>query len=431
MNPKFDRRSVVKGLAAAAATSALPSVSWAANALAQGKKPSGPPIVIGMTISQTAAAGVADHTDHKNGSILAVEEINANGGVLGRPVELRMVDVDLLSPESCQASVRKLVDMKVHAITSPFLFVPIPAMDASVGYKCPYVNGNTQRAATDAVAKRPEKYGHIFQMDPSEVYYGETFPRFLEAMAEHGGWKPINNKVHIVQDQIAYCQTISRSCQEALKKSKFELAKVTDIQYPVQDWGSVIQDIKRTGAGAVMIDHWVAAEYAAFCKQFQANPLKGTLVYLQYGPSQPEFLELAGKAAEGFVWSTVLGVYADEKGTAFREKYKKRFPGKVMGLCYTGGGYDMVNMLAQAWTKTGTVDNFKAVNDYIRKTPFRGVCGWSYMNNARQEGVQFPVGTNDIEKGMSQLYFQVQNTEHKIIYPAQLKETAFRKAPWM
>jgi branched-chain amino acid transport system substrate-binding protein len=431
MNPKLNRRSIVKGLAAATATTVLPSVPFNASAQTPAKKPSGPPIVIGMTISQTAAAGVADHTDHKNGSILAVEEINANGGILGRPLVLKMADVDLLSPESCQASVRKLVDMKVHAITSPFLFVPIPAMDASAGYKCPYVNGNTQRAATDMMAKNPAKYGHVFQMDPSEVYYGETFPRFLEEMAERGGWKPINNKVHIVQEQVAYCQTISRAGQEALKKSKFQLAKVTDIQYPVQDWGSVIQDIKRTGAGAVMLNHWVAAEYAAFCKQFQANPLKGTLVYLQYGPSQPEFLELSGKAAEGFIWSTVLGVYADAKGRAFRDKYQKRFPGAPMGLCYTGGGYDMVHILAQAWSKTGTVDNFKVVNDYIRKTPFRGVCGWSIMNNARQEAVQFPVGTPDIEKGMSQLYFQVQNGQHKIIYPGQLKEQTFRNAPWM
>ncbi|WP_204302972.1 hypothetical protein, partial [Klebsiella pneumoniae] len=91
--------------------------------------------------------------------------------------------------------------------------------------------------------------------------------------------------VHIVQEQIAYNQTISRSCQEALKKSRFELAAVTDIQYPVQDWGPVIQKIKEVGAGTVMIDHWVAAEYAAFVKQFRSNPLKDSLVYLQYGPS--------------------------------------------------------------------------------------------------------------------------------------------------
>ncbi len=83
---------------------------------------------------------------------------------------------------------------------------------------------------------------------------------------------------------------------------------------PVQDWGPVLQEIKRAGAGMVMVDHWVAAEYAAFCKQYIADPSPNTLVYLQYGPSQPEFLDLAGPAADGFVWSSVLGDL--EKGMA-------------------------------------------------------------------------------------------------------------------
>ncbi len=420
-----DRRQLIRGLAGAGAALGAGAMTGSAAAA-----PSGEPIVIGLTISQTAAAGVADHHDYLNGSTLAMEEINAAGGILGRPLKFAITDVDLLNAESCQAAIRNLVSQKVQAISSPFLFVPIPALDASVQYGCPYVNGNTQRAATDLVAAHPEKYGNVFQMDPSEVYYGLTFPKFLEDLEKSGAWKPRNKKVHIVQEQIAYCQTISRSCQEALKKSSFELAGITDIQYPVQDWGPVIQDIKRIGAGTVMIDHWVAAEYAAFVKQFRSNPLKDTLVYLQYGPSQPEFLELAGKAAEGFVWSTVLGVYDDDKGKAFRAKYKKRFPGKVMGLCYTGGGYDTTYMLKNVWEKTGKPDDFKANCEALRTGAFRGVCGWSIMNNKRQEGVQYPVGTDDLNKGMSQLYFQVQEKESKIFYPFPLKQTEFKTVPW-
>lgn len=421
------RRDVVQGIAA------LPV---AAPAIVSGRSGHaavlrGEPIVLGMPISRTAAAGVQDHQDHLNGTILAQEEINAVGGILGRPLEIKHVDVDLLSAESCQASIRRLVDMKVHAISQAFLFVPIPAMDASVGYKCPYVSANTQRAATEMVAANPDKYSHIFQMDPSEVYYGLNFPNFLQDMQESGAWKPTNNGVHIIQEQVAYCQTISKAAQESLSKSKFELAAVTDIQYPVQDWAPVIQQIRKVGAGTVMVDHWVAAEYASFVKQFRANPLKGALVYLQYGPSQPEFLELSGRAAEGFVWSTVLGVYADEKGMRFRNAYRKRFPDTPVGLAHTASGYDIAYMFKQAWEAVGDPNNFKAVCDYLRVTPFRGIAGWSYMNNARQEALHYPLGTPDIEKGMAHLYFQVQGGQHKIIYPRPLKETTLRPAAWM
>lgn len=421
----INRRHIVGGIAAGAV--AMPFVSRRPALAAD-------PILIGLPTAQTAQAGVADHQDYLNGATLAMEEINAAGGVLGREIQFVVVDVDPLSPESCQIAISKLVDAKVHAIGCAFMLVPIPTADASSKYKCPFLWGVTQRNYTEEVAKDPEKYGHCFQTDPSEVHYGYTFPTFLKDMRDAGVWKPLNNGVHIVQEQIAYNQTISKALQEALPKSEFTLAKITDIQYPVQDWGPVIQDIKATGAGAVMIDHWVAAEYAAFVKQYQADPLKGALVYLQYGPSQPEFLELSGAAAEGFVWSTVLGVYADEKGKAFREKYQKRFPG-IMGLCYTGNSYDTVYFLKAAWEAVGDPSKFKEVCDWIRVNSYRGVCGFMDMNNKYQECAHFPdngydVTATELEKGMGQLFFQVQDVQHKIIYPDALKEVALRPAPW-
>ncbi|MBR0830129.1 ABC transporter substrate-binding protein [Bradyrhizobium manausense] len=429
MTTTFTRRRVLKAVPAAAAAATLPApfISGAARA-------AGDPILIGVPTAQTAQAGVADHQDYLNGTTLAIEEINAAGGVLGRPLKTVVVDIDPLSPESGQVAINKLIDAKVHAMSCAFVFTPVPVADVSARYKAPFLWGLTQRNFTDILAKSPEKYGHIFQTDPSEVHYGYTFPVFLKAMRDQGVWKPINNGVHIVQEQIAYNQTISKALQSALPKSEFKLAGITDIQYPVQDWGSVIQEIKKVGAGAVMIDHWVAAEYAAFVKQFGADPLKGALVYLQYGPSQPEFLELSGPAAEGFVWSTVLGVYADDKGKEFRAKYKKRFPG-IMGLCYTGNGYDVTYYLKAAWEAVGDPNKFREVCDFVRKTPYRGVCGYMSMNNPLQECAHYPdtgdaIGAKELEQGMAQLFFQVQNAEHRIIYPDVLKETALRKAPW-
>jgi branched-chain amino acid transport system substrate-binding protein len=414
------RRGILKGMAAIPAAAVMPGLLHA-----QGK-----PIVVGLPIAQSGPAGVADHADHLNGAKLAVAEINAAGGVLGRPIELKVVDIDILTPEGTQAAFRKLADSKVHAISSPFVLIPQPAVDALGSYKAPYLHGNTAISSLELVRKNPQKYGHIFQLDPAETFYGLGFPIFLEQLQASGAWKPINNKVHIIQEQIAYTQTISKSTQEALKGSKFQLAKVTDIQFPVQDWGPVMQDIKRTGAGVIMVDHWVAAELATFCQQFSANPLKGALVYLQYGPSQPEFLELAGKAAEGFVWGTVTGVLADKKGAEFRQKYRKANPG-IMGLVYTGMGYDSIHMLAGAWKVVGDPDKFKEVADHIRKTPFRGVNGWSYLDNEYQASVHYPLQTKDPEKGMAHLFFQVQGGEHRIISPATQKEVNFKPAPWM
>jgi branched-chain amino acid transport system substrate-binding protein len=242
-------------------------------------------------------------------------------------------------------------------------------------------------------------------------------------------WKPANNKVHIIQEQVAYTQIISKSTQEALKGTKFELGKITDIQFPVQDWGPVIQDIKKAGAGVVMLAHWAGAEEAAFAQQFAADPLKNALVYIQYGPSQPEFLSLAGTAADGFIWSSVLGVYADAKGQEFRKKYKAAYPG-VMGLAYTGFGYDSMHILANAWGAAEPED-FAAVCSFLRKNLYRGVNGTYNVDNDSHTAVHYPLETPSLDKGLAQLYFQIQGDEHRIIAPQPLAESSFRLAPWM
>jgi len=431
---RLSRRTAIKtiGLASTGLVAANLPMPWVRRVSAADK------IILGVPSSLSTPYGVADDTDHLNGTMLAQEQINAAGGILGRELELFVPDVDKLSPESARATIAACIDAKVHAISNAFLFAPIPAMDESAKYKAPYLQGNTQRNATEAFKADPKKYSHVFQTDPSEVNYGWTYPLWLREMEKVQGWKPKNRKVHIVAEQVGYCQTILKAAKESIPKhADFELVEVTDIQYPVNDWSPVIQRLKEVDAGAIMIDHWVAAEYAAFCKQFIADPVPGSIVYLQYGPSQPEFLQLGGSATEGFCWSTVLGVYGDQIGQDFRKMYLERFPEYEgnMGLVYTGNGYDIVQYLKRSWEATGNPEDFEANCNWIRANPYRGVCGMMDMRNEYQEALHYPDNGFDNqadspETGMSQLYVQVQDVQHKIIWPDLIAESKLQPAPW-
>ena len=88
---------------------------------------------------------------------MAVEEINAAGGVLGREIELFVPDVDKLSPESCRQAIAACIDKKVHAISNAFLFAPIPAMDESAKYKCPYLAGQHSAECDARLQGRPKE----------------------------------------------------------------------------------------------------------------------------------------------------------------------------------------------------------------------------------------------------------------------------------
>jgi branched-chain amino acid transport system substrate-binding protein len=388
-------------------------------------------IIIGVPAAQSGPVGVADHQDWTNGVMMAIEEINADGGVLGRQLEAKIIDLDMLTPEGNVAGIQSLIEGGSHAIASAFTIIPPPAMDAAAPSGIPYVHGNTSTLNVDLFQGDKDKYRNIFQLDVPEAYYGSGFVKFLQEMTASGQWEPKNNKVHIVQGQISYTQLISQATQEAIAATngEWEVGAITDIQFPVQDWAPVIRALQDTDAAAIMIDHWVAAELAAFAQQYAFDPVPGSLVYLQYGPSQPEFLDLAQGAGEGMVWGTVYGVYADEQGNAFREKYRAKYPG-TMGMVYTGGGYDAVHILAQAWEKTGNPDDFDAVGNALRAMEYRGVNGFYKIDPETNSGISYPNMTDDPEGGQAHLFFQVQDNEHRIIAPSTFAEVAFTAPPW-
>jgi branched-chain amino acid transport system substrate-binding protein len=387
-------------------------------------------IVIGVPTAISALAGVADHADWLNGVTMAVDAINAAGGVNGRMLRTIVVDTDILSPEGTVGAFQSLTDEGVHALASAFAIIAQPAMDVAAATGVPYLHGNTSKLSATLVAENPERYRNIFMIDPDETWYGYGFVRYLDILAGTGTWTPKNNRIHIVQEQIAYTQVISQAAQAAIAESggTWELAAVTDIQFPVQDWTPVINALKETDAGVIFISHWVAAELAAFSQQYAFDPVPGALVYLQYGPSQPEFLDLARGAGEGMIWGTVLGSPRSEAGVAFREAYMA-IHGDNMGEVYTSSGWDTIQMLAQIWA-TVPPEDFDAVGNAIRALKYEGLSGTYSFDRPEQRSIAYPWETDVLADGMPHLIYQVQDNQHRIILPLDLAEVPYVPQPW-
>lgn len=168
------------------------------------------------------------------------------------------------------------------------------------------MHGNTSQAAVDPVRENPENYRNAFWIDVAETWYGAGFICFMSDQ-KAAGWAQKNNRVHILQEQIGYPRVISTATQVAIAESggEWEQGAITDIQFPVQDRTPVMQALKEADCGVILISHWVAAELASFAPSYALGPTPGSLVYPQYGPPQPEFLNLAGDAAEGFIRGSV------------------------------------------------------------------------------------------------------------------------------
>lgn len=416
------------GSSSSSESSAAPEGSAPASAAAA----SGEPIVIGAAIAQSGPAGIADHKDCLNGAELAVEQVNAAGGVNGRPLALNVTDIDILSPEGITAGFQKLTGDSVSALLSPFVIIPPPALDAAAAYGAPYMSGDTNIDAQKMRASDPAKYGNYFS-DPAETYYGTGLPLFLTEIADAGKWTPKNNKVDIIRGDTAYNKNIADATIAAIEASggKWTLGEVIDITAGTKDWAPVISKLKASDPGVIMVDHWIGAELASFSQQFAADPVKGALVYLQYGPSQPEYLQIAGPAAEGYVWGTVIGTgNISEEDKAFRSAYQAAYgvDDVTMGMVYPAWCYDMVNVLANAWKNVDPAD-FKAVNEFIAANPTNGVTGFLDFTN----GVTpvYPDQVSDPAAGVTHYFYQVQGGKHTTIAPAGDNEADFVAQPWM
>ena len=400
------------------------STTVAANA----STPKDTPYLIGSPYPTTGPYA-ADGVQMTNGTQLAIDEINAAGGIAGRPIKRVIVDTIINSPQGVTAAFTSLVSKNVDAIVGGYVQVDAPTYEIVPPYGAPYLHGNTLQEGVDKVIADPSRYHMIFNVDPTEVWYGRGFPAFLATLTQSGKLKPSTKTMTAIQSDLVYSQTIASAANTAVKTAGYTPSSVIKVVTPVSDWTATISALHAAKPGIVFNADPAPADQAAFMKQFVANPTN-SLVYLQYGPSIPEFLTLAGASANGAVWSTVVGNVEDSLGQQFNAKYQAKY-GQPPGRDQAPQGYDTIYLLAAAWGAVGDARNFPAVCDAIRTTVHRGVCGTINMNRPGQYTLPYPEPIADPSLGMAHLYFQIQNGQHKIIYPPLYAQAEYQRPAWI
>jgi branched-chain amino acid transport system substrate-binding protein len=381
------------------------------------------PLLIG---SAFPLRGPARHDGREmvNGSALAAADINASGGIGGRRVEQIVIDMDIFSERDVARAFQQLIDAEVDAITSSYLFAGMDtARTLAAAYGAPYVHAMTSEEQAQIVRDNHAGHGGVFQVCPTELYYGPGFIRFLNELRE-GGWRPPNRRLAFVETPLPSGQMVNGLAVELAERSGWCISGVETVPALGADWPAVAERMERLDPAAIMITEFLASELASF-QRLIVQRLPRALVYAIYAPSVPEFLELAGPAGEGLVWATVTGTYSDRLGRRFRADYARAF-GRPAGRSHAGIAYDEINLLAQAWMAVPNPSHFPAVASQLRRLRYRGVNGSYYLDNPGQSGLGFPDVTRDPSLGQAHLVFQIQNGTHRIISPQPYAESSFR-----
>jgi branched-chain amino acid transport system substrate-binding protein len=385
------------------------------------------PFLIGSAIPLTGPAS-PDGFEMRNGAALAIEEVNARGGVAGRRIEHVVVDADIFTTEGIRDAFERLAAAEVDAITLGYMLTEgDDLLEAALAYGSPLLHAITSEEQLRLVRADRRRHRRVFQVCPSEVHYGPGFARFLHELAASGRWTPVRRRAAIVETPVEGGQMSGEATVEALELAGWSVAAVHCVPELGVDWGSLVSKLHAADLDAVLIAVYLPEELAEFQRAFLAGAGE-SLVYAVYTPSIPEFRKLAGRLAEGVVWSTVTGTYADPLGSRFAGRYAQAF-GRPPGRSHAGIAYDEVHLLAHAWATVGNPRDFEAVADSLRRERYRGVNG-AYFFDDDQSAFAYPDMTLDPSLGQAHLVLQVQHGRHRILGPPPYTETSFQRPSW-
>jgi branched-chain amino acid transport system substrate-binding protein len=360
--------SVTRRALGVCAAAVLAALYWPSGALAQ----SGNPIKVGMSLAVTGAGAPA-------GKMLqaAIEiwrdDINAKGGLLGRPVEIIVYD-DQSNPASVPGLYTKLISVdKADLLVGPYgtNFVA-PAMPTIIQNKKMLIS------YTAIGINREYNYDKYFSMVPVGSDGVNAFSKgFFELAAAQ---KPKPETVAILAADAEFAQASAQGAREELKKHGFKL--VYDKSYPpaTTDFAPVVRAVQAANADIVYIGAYQPDNFGIVraANEVGLNPkiFGGAMIGMLITPIKVQLGPVMNGLviAESFISSPKLSFPGLDD---LMKRYQAKAPElktDALGYAFVPFGYAAGQMLQQAVGETKSLDH-EVLAKYIHANTFKTVVG--------------------------------------------------------
>ncbi|MDR7484372.1 MAG: ABC transporter substrate-binding protein [Armatimonadota bacterium] len=318
-----------------------------------------PTIKIGFFAPLTGPAA-PDGTSSRNGAQMAVDEINAAGGVLGRPLELVVYDDRLQASEAVAIAHRLIERDRVVAVVAGSYSGPTRAT-API-----FQSAGIPTVAAYAVHPDITKAG--------DYVFRNSFLGTIQGKAgAHLAARILNAKTAslLVMD-IDFGRALASGFRT--QAAAYGLRVVSEDTYPLgeKEFAPLLTKIKGLNPDVIYATAYFA-EAAQIVRQAKALGITSRIIG-QEGYDSPKFLELAGPAAEGVIITTNLNRDDTRPVTKqFLTRYKARFG--IDADMVGASSYDAVRIIAAAIEKAGVVSPPRIRDQIYRITNFDGVTG--------------------------------------------------------
>jgi len=351
---------------------------------------SGKPIVIGVETQITGPVAL-EGLNSKQGALLAVDEINSKGGVLGRPLEVIILDTRYTLEGAINAANKLVSNPEVVAVCAPCLSSACLALEDIFNKAgVPFISG----AQNHKLNKSNLGHPYFFRSRPVDTFFGASLGIFAV--------KELNAKrIAIFYNNDDFGTGMKDATKSAVEKLGEEVVIIEGHNTGDKDVTGQILKAKNRGVDTLIV--WThPAERAIIARQVKELDFNVNLVGLTDIPS----IELAGpEYSEGWYGaSEVFATNPDERFQEFRRNFKARY-GDREPILHSAQEYDGIYLIAEAIKLMGKADREAVKSGMEKIKDFKGAKS-SYTFDEEHNGVhEMYIAKNILEDGKIKTIF--------------------------
>ena len=300
--------------------------------------------------------------DNANGVLMAVDELNKEGLVIGgKKVRFEaVVEDDGADPKQGTAVAQKLCDAKVNGVVGHLNSgTTIPASKVYSDCGLPMVTG----AATNPALTKPG-YKTTFRIIANDNALGAALADEAKAM----GLK----RVAVIDDRTAYGQGLAEVFASVAKKNGLEVVSQQFTNDKATDFMAILTEIKAKKPDAIFYGG-MDAQAAPMLRQIEQLGMGDVKFFGGDGICTTEIYKLSGESKAVNNVICAVGGGALEKmpnGPTWKARYDAAFPGQFQ--VYSPYTYDATMLIADAMKRADSVDP-KVYLSQLAASDYKGV----------------------------------------------------------
>ena len=359
------------------------------------------PIVIGTSLSLTGDFS-ADGQAYKNGYEFWASQVNAHGGLLGRKVEIKILN-DNSSPTQVVTNYQTLINADHVALTlgpfSSLLTAPAAAVAHRYGYA--FVEG-----AGGAPVVFAQKLNNVFDVSLPVANELDPFTAWLQSLP--AGQRPATAAYPMADDPFATPQVLRT--QSLLQPMGVKTAYSKVFPEEVADYKAPADSVAQSQAQAVVLGSTDVPTVSAFMSAFEQQHFNPKIFIAAAGPDQGSaFTSAVGmKNANGMLVPDAWYPGSDNPlSKEMVQAYVAKFGGSPSAInADVAEAYSVGEVVDQAVTHLHSLSNAKII---------------SYLHSGvTLQSVQGPVKFNELGENLvsTAFIFQWQNGKFVQVLPA-------------